>query len=36
MGYLRRLVGVTLRDKEQRSEIRKAQHVEPLPRIENR
>jgi len=34
MGYLRRVLGVTLRDKVHRSEIRKAQHVEPLPRID--
>jgi len=36
MGYLRRVLGVTLRDKEHRSDIRKAQHVEPLLRTENR
>jgi len=27
MGYLRRVLGVTLRDKEHRSEIREAQDV---------
>jgi len=36
MGYLRRVLGVTLRDKEHKSEIRKAQHVESLARIEYR
>jgi len=34
MGYLRRILGVTLRDKEHRSEIRKARDVKPLLRIE--
>jgi len=34
MGYLRRVLCVTLRDKEHRSEIRKAQDVKPLLRIE--
>ena len=34
MGYLRRVLGVTLRDKERRSEIRKARDVKPLLRIE--
>jgi len=34
MGYLRRVLGVTLCDKEHRSEIRKARDVKPLPRIE--
>jgi len=33
-GYLRRVLGVTLRDKDHRSEIRKARDVEPLLRIE--
>jgi len=33
MGYLRRVLGVILRDKEHRSEIRKAQDVKPLLRI---
>jgi len=32
--YLRRVLGVTLRDKEHRSEMRKAQHVKPLLQIE--
>jgi len=31
---LRNVLGVTLRDKEHRSEIRKAQDVKPLLRIE--
>jgi len=30
MGYLRRVLGVTLHDKEHRSEIRKAWDVKPL------
>jgi len=30
MGYLRRVLCVTLRDKDHRSEIRKAQDVKPL------
>jgi len=34
MGYLRRVLSVTFRDKEHRSEIRKAQDVKPLFRIE--
>jgi len=34
MGYMRRALGVTLRDKEHRSEIGKAQDVKPLLRIE--
>jgi len=34
MGYLRRVFGVTLRDKEHRSEIRKARDVKALLRIE--
>jgi len=34
MGYLRRFLGVTLRDKEDRSEIRTARDVKPLLRIE--
>jgi len=34
MGYLRRVPGVTLRDKEDRSEIRKAQNVKPLIQME--
>jgi len=34
MGYLRRVLDVTLRDKEHRSEIRKARDVKPLLRIE--
>ena len=34
MGYLRRVLGVTLRDKEHRSEIRKARDVKALIRIE--
>jgi len=34
MRYLRRVLGVTLRDKEQRSEIREVQDVKPLLRIE--
>jgi len=34
MGYLRRVLGVTLGDKEDRSEIRKAQDVKPLIRME--
>ena len=34
MGYLRRVHGVTLRDKEHRSEIREARNVKPLLRIE--
>jgi len=29
MGYLRRVLGVTLRDKEHRSEIRKARDIKP-------
>ena len=31
MGYLRRVLGVTLRDKEHRFEIRKDQDVKSLP-----
>jgi len=34
MGYLRRVVGVTFRDKEHRSEIGKALDIKPLLRIE--
>ena len=34
MGYLRRVLGVTLRDKKHRRETRKAQDVKPLLRIE--
>jgi len=34
MGYLRRVLGVTLRDKEHRSEISKARDANPLLRIE--
>jgi len=34
MGYLRRVLGVTLRDKEHRSDLREAQDVKPLLRIE--
>ena len=34
MGCLRRVLGVALRDKEHRSEIRKAREVKPLLRIE--
>jgi len=34
MGYLRRVLGVTLCDKVHRFEIRKACDVKPLPRIE--
>jgi len=34
MGYLRRILGVTLRDKEHRSETHKARDVKPLTRIE--
>jgi len=34
MGYLRRVQGVTLCDKEHRSEIRKARDVKLLLRIE--
>jgi len=34
MGYLRRVLGVTLRDKEHRSEILEAQDAKPLLRIE--
>jgi len=34
MGYLRRDLGVTLHDKAHRPEIRKAQDVKPLLRIE--
>jgi len=34
MGYSRRVLGVTLRDKECRSEIRKTQDVKPLLLIE--
>jgi len=34
MRYLRRVLGVALRDKEYRSEIRKAWDVKPLLRIE--
>ena len=33
MGYLRGVLGVTLREKEHRSEIHKAQDVKPLPRF---
>jgi len=33
-GYLGRVLGVTLRDKEQRYEIRKSQDVKSLLRIE--
>jgi len=34
MGYLRRVLGVAIRDKERRSEIGKARDVKPLLRIE--
>ena len=34
MGYLRRVLGVTLRNKEHRSEIREARDVNPLLRME--
>jgi len=34
MEHLRRFPGVTLRDKEHRSEIREARNVKPLFRIE--
>jgi len=34
MGYLRRVLGVTLRDKEYRSEFGKARNIKPLLRIE--
>jgi len=34
MGYLQRALGVTLRDKDHRYEIGKAQDVKPLLRIE--
>jgi len=34
MGHLRRVIGVTLRDKQHRSEIPKARDVKPLLRIE--
>jgi len=34
MECLRRVLGVTLCDKKHRSDIRKAQHVKPLPRID--
>ena len=34
MGYLRRVQGVTLCDKEHRSEIREARNAKPLLRIE--
>jgi len=34
MGYLRRVVGVALRDKEHRYEIGNAQDIKPLLRIE--
>jgi len=34
LGYLRKVVGVTLGDKERRSEIRKARDVKPRLRIE--
>jgi len=34
MGYLRRVLAVTLRDKEHRSEISKARDVKPLLRID--
>ena len=34
MGYLQRVLGVTLRDKEHRSEIGEARDVKTLPRIE--
>jgi len=34
MGYLRRVYGVTLRDKEHRSETREARNVKALLRIE--
>jgi len=34
MGYLRKILGVTLRDKEHTSEIGKARDVKPLLRIE--
>jgi len=34
MGYLQRVLGVTLRDKEHRSEISKARDIKPLLRIE--
>jgi len=34
IGYLRRVHGVILRDKEHRSEIRETRNVKPLLRIE--
>jgi len=34
IGYLRIVLGVTLRDKDHRYEIRKARDVKPLLRIE--
>jgi len=34
MGYLRRVLGVTFRDKEHRSEVGKSQDAKPLLRIE--
>jgi len=34
MGYLWKVLGATLRDKEHRSEIPEAQDVKPLLRIE--
>jgi len=34
MVYLRKVLNMTLRDKEHRSEIRKARDVKPLLRIE--
>jgi len=34
MGYLQRVHGVTLRDKEHRSEICEARNIKPLLRIE--
>jgi len=34
MGYLQIILGVTLRDKEHRSEISKARDIKPLLRIE--
>jgi len=34
MGYLRRVLGATLRDKEHMSDIGKARYVKPLLRME--
>jgi len=35
MGYFRRVLGVTFRDKKHRSKIRKPRGVKPLPNREN-